>query len=87
MTILFDYMRKKQPESGSSLYCPICNPGTSLKGVKPTRIRLVEKIGPYITRYRCMKCGLYFKHQRDPHMIHPYQHYKKFKPEEWKKAR
>jgi len=61
--ILFDYMRKKERESGGNIQCPICGPRTKENHYG---IKFVEKLGPYIWRYKCKRCGLGFRYDRTP---------------------
>lgn len=59
--IPYNPFRQRAKESGGALQCPICGP-------KDRKIRFVEDLGPYMRRYRCMKCGLYFRHDRSLRM-------------------
>ncbi len=44
----------------SSLSCPTCT---------SKAIRRVEAVGPYMTRYRCRKCGLPFLYDIAPERV------------------
>lgn len=48
------------------LLCPTCH---------SNEIKKWEEIGPWVTRYRCKKCGLYFRYDRTPSnpRYNPYQ--------------
>ena len=59
---------KKNIDSGN-LHCPICR-----DYLKP-KIKEIEQVGPYIKRYKCMNCGLTFRHDRTPPAVfgNPYR--------------
>ena len=59
------------------LECPMCN----TNGLKKSRWRFVEKIGPTRIRYQCKDCGSFiqydFSNNVDFLAQHPYSPYKK----------
>ena len=62
--ILFNLMKKKERE-GSELVCPMWDLHVKNGKYRP-RIKHIANLGPYIKRYRCLDCGLTFRHDRTP---------------------
>ena len=72
MEILFNYMRKKDPDGPGRLLCPYIEDHTFYKlhhrngKLLPQRFKLIQRLGAYIVRYKCMYCGNTFRVDRTP---------------------
>lgn len=70
--ILFDYIRKKEREGPGTLLCPyIDDPSYRTQHFhngkrKPQKFKVIERLGPYLIRYKCVYCKNTFKVDRTP---------------------
>lgn len=67
--ILHNYIAKLRgqlPPESDAMQCPF-EGDTVTNHPQTYRIRKIEDVGPYVTRYRCGACGLTWRHDRTPH--------------------
>jgi len=65
------------------MHCPYCSkhadPTATPIGFESdkTKIVLLDRIGPFIRRYTCKRCGGIWRYDINTHQVHPYSSFKK----------
>jgi len=60
------------------LNCPylLCPSNQPFEGARPSRMKFIEKIQPYVYKYKCRYCGFYIHYGADgpkiPHLEKPH---------------